>query len=313
MPLAYNYRRSFLKKNCKLPRRYTGVPHSLVFATICLQFDMDTVKFKESQVKSADSTTISYLTTGNGPGLLIVHGSLRSATDYKSLASRLAGTFTVHIIDRRGRNNSGPQGDQYSFKTEVQDVAAVMENTGSEYLFGHSFGGTIALEVAFAQCPLSGLAVYEPAISIDNSISVKTLPQIRNALAQENFKEAFIKVMKTVSDGAVPDEQLPEFAEAIARYPIWPELCKLLPTTLEEIRVVHEANNTYAKYNYIRVAPLFLYGGSSPGHLVDQTGLLASVIAGSKVVKIDGARHSGPVKEAFEKIANELKHWFTKT
>ena len=285
------------------------MPCTLVFAKICLQFSMDITKFKESKVKSADGTAISYLTVGKGPGLVIIHGSLRSAADYKPLAASLADRFTVHLIDRRGRNNSGPQGDQYSFETEVQDVSAVLENTDSKYLFGHSFGGTVALEVAL-QYTLAGLAVYEPAISVDNSISARTLPDIRNALAQENYKEAFVKVMKTVSDGAIPDEQLPEFAEAVAKYPIWPELCKLLPSTLEEIRVVHEANNTYAKYGTIPIAPLFLYGGSSPDHLVSQTGLLASLIAGSQVVKIEGARHSGPAKDAFEKISQELKSWF---
>lgn len=55
--------------------------------------------------------TISYRTTGTGPGLVIVPGALALATDFDRLAAALAARFTVHTIERRGRGASGPQGD----------------------------------------------------------------------------------------------------------------------------------------------------------------------------------------------------------
>src|ERR1700756_183873 len=130
---------------------------------------MENLKFRKNSVKSGDGTEIGYYSLGSGPGLVVTHGSLRSAADYQILGECLAETFTVHIINRRGRGNSGPQGVDYSFEKEVGDVIAVLENTTSSLLFGHSFGGTVALEVGLTDHPLQKLAVYEPAISIENS------------------------------------------------------------------------------------------------------------------------------------------------
>ena len=60
-------------------------------------------------VQSADGTPIGYCSVGSGPGLIVLGGVLSNAASYRPLAARLAGTFQVHLVDRRGRPNSGPQ------------------------------------------------------------------------------------------------------------------------------------------------------------------------------------------------------------
>ena len=54
----------------------------------------------------------------------------------------------MHTIERRGRGESGPQGEGYSIERECEDVAALRAITGATHIFGHSFGGLIALEAA---------------------------------------------------------------------------------------------------------------------------------------------------------------------
>src|SRR5438034_7864763 len=66
-----------------------------------------------ASVTSADGTTIGYRSRGRGPGLVILHGGMESSTDYADLADALAGSLTVHVLDRRGRGLSGPHGDTY--------------------------------------------------------------------------------------------------------------------------------------------------------------------------------------------------------
>ncbi|MEO6981324.1 MAG: alpha/beta hydrolase [Mucilaginibacter sp.] len=271
---------------------------------------MENSIFRKDNVKSADGTEIGYYSLGSGPGLVIVHGSLRSAADYGMLGECLAETFTVHIINRRGRGNSGPQGDDYSFEREVADVTAVLKNTGSSLLFGHSFGGTVALEVGLSGYHLQKLAVYEPAISIENSIPLNTLPEIKQALTSQDHQKAFAGIMNVISNGTVPENQLPDFALAMSRYPVWPYLCSLLETVPAEIIAVHNADNTHPKYSAVKTPTLFLNGSKSPPQLATQTGLLANVVPHSKTVQIEGARHSGPDIDAPVEIARELKAWF---
>ena len=73
-----------------------------------------TNKIATSAVTSADGTSIAYQTVGGGRGLIVVGGALRTGGDYLPLAQELAGTFAVHVMDRRGRGASGPQGPDYS-------------------------------------------------------------------------------------------------------------------------------------------------------------------------------------------------------
>jgi hypothetical protein len=92
-------------------------------------------------VRSKDGTTISYLSIGGGPSVLVLPGVLSMAADYAAFARALAEHFTVHTIERRGRGESG-----------------------------HSYGGLVALEVARNNTAFTKIAVYEPGVSIDGSM-----------------------------------------------------------------------------------------------------------------------------------------------
>src|SRR5438270_9323065 len=121
-------------------------------------------------VLSQDGAKISYLSMGSGPSVLVIPGALSMAADYAAFASALAEHFTVHIIERRGRGESSPQGDDYSMVKECEDVLALQQKTGASFLVAHSFGGLVALEVARNNTAFAKLAVYEPGVSIGGSI-----------------------------------------------------------------------------------------------------------------------------------------------
>lgn len=71
---------------------------------------MNSNDWTSSTVASVDRTTIAYETLGSGAGLIVVGGVLSTAGDYMDLARQLAGSSTVHLMERRGRGASGPQG-----------------------------------------------------------------------------------------------------------------------------------------------------------------------------------------------------------
>src|SRR5689334_6735282 len=135
-------------------------------------------------VVSADGTPISYQTLGQGPSIIIVPGALSVAADYAVLANALAPDFAVHLMERRGRGQSGLQGQDYGISRECEDVHALQRVTGASFLFGHSYGGLVALETARNNPGFSHVTVYEPGVSINGSISMSWIPAYKKSLAE---------------------------------------------------------------------------------------------------------------------------------
>ena len=63
--------------------------------------------------------------------MVIVHGSKESARSHTGLALALADAFTVYLPDRRGRGMSGPFRPGYGIRTEVEDLEAVLAESGA--------------------------------------------------------------------------------------------------------------------------------------------------------------------------------------
>jgi pimeloyl-ACP methyl ester carboxylesterase len=83
-------------------------------------------------VTSRDGTSVGYLRLGQGPAVVLLHGSMESAGSHTRLALALADAFTVYLPDRRGRGMSGPYPSGYGMRTEVEDLQAVLAESGAE-------------------------------------------------------------------------------------------------------------------------------------------------------------------------------------
>src|SRR5260370_7930904 len=109
---------------------------------------MSTTTDTTHTVLSQDGAKISYLTMGSGPSVLVIPGALSMAADYATFASALAEHFTVHIIERRGRGMSSPQGDDYSMLKEHEDVLPLLQNTGPPLPVRHTHRAPVPLHTA---------------------------------------------------------------------------------------------------------------------------------------------------------------------
>jgi hypothetical protein len=83
-------------------------------------------------VVSKDGTRIGYLRLGQGPAAVLLHGSNESARSHTGLAVALADAFTLYLPDRRGRGMSGPYGPDYGMRTQVEDLDAVLAESGAQ-------------------------------------------------------------------------------------------------------------------------------------------------------------------------------------
>jgi pimeloyl-ACP methyl ester carboxylesterase len=128
-----------------------------------------TADMATGSVVSKDGTRIGYLRVGRGPAVVLLHGSNESARSHTQLALALADAFTVYLPDRRGRGLSGPHRPDHSIRTEVQDLQAVLTESGAQRVFGVSVSGLIVLQAARSQPAIRQVAVYEPALLMDRS------------------------------------------------------------------------------------------------------------------------------------------------
>jgi pimeloyl-ACP methyl ester carboxylesterase len=154
-----------------------------------------TAPMTKGSVVSKDGTSIGYLRLGQGPAVVLLHGSMESARSHTRLALALADAFTVYLPDRRGRGMSGPYLPGYGIGTEVDDLDAVLAQSGAEMVFGVSAGGLAALEAARIRPAVRKVAVYEPALVMDTSWPTDWISRFDREMAQGNAAAALITSM----------------------------------------------------------------------------------------------------------------------
>jgi proline iminopeptidase len=88
-----------------------------------------------------------------GDVLIALHGGPGNASDYMlSLEQLASGALAVVTYDQRGTGQSTEPGEGYSMANYVADLEAVRQAVGADqvHLFGHSWGGVVALRYAAA-------------------------------------------------------------------------------------------------------------------------------------------------------------------
>lgn len=264
-------------------------------------------------VLSADGTPIAYRSIGDGPAVIIVPGALALASDFDALARKLADRFTVHTIERRGRGESGPQGDDYSIERECEDLAALQAATGASLLFGHSFGGLIALEAARANSSFEKVAVYEPGVSIDGSIDMSWATDCEAQLARGQHLAAFITFVRGINPqtaGKAPHWLLRLILPIAIKKPERQQKYELLPGTIREHAEAARLDNTYPHYREVTAEVLLMEGKDA-----NRTGAgrasqhLLPVLPKASLASFPALDHFGPEKKP-EQIAEAVSAFF---
>jgi pimeloyl-ACP methyl ester carboxylesterase len=153
-------------------------------------------------VTSRDGTRIGYLRLGQGPAAVLLHGSKESARSHLQLALALADAFTLYLPDRRGRGMSGPHGAGrgmsgphgagHGARAEVDDLAAVVAESGAQMVFAVSISAMIALEAARTRPAIRKVAAYEPALLMDRTAYTGWLSRFDQEMAEGRVDAALI-------------------------------------------------------------------------------------------------------------------------
>lgn len=154
-----------------------------------------TTEMTTGSAVSKDGTRIGYLQVGHGPAVVMLHGSMESARSHSQLALALADAYTVYLPDRRGRGMSGPYPTEFSIRTEVDDLEAVMAVAGAEMVFGVSASGLVVLEAARTNPAIRKAAIYEPALLPAGSNHIQWLPRFDREMAAGEVAAAMVTSM----------------------------------------------------------------------------------------------------------------------
>ncbi len=171
----------------------------------------------------------------------------------------------------------------------------------------------MALEAAVA-LPIEKLALYEPAVSIDGSVDFSWIEPMQRAFARKDGAAAFVIFAKGLHLHWLTE--LPfwfwyPLARLMLRDAEGQEMVSLLPTIVWEAKEMQRLDSTYKRYRSISADTLLLCGSKSPAYLRNILPTLAKTIPHAEHIELSGLNHNAPDQDAPERIASELKQFFS--
>lgn len=242
------------------------------------------------RVASRDGTEICWATSGDGPPLVLVHGTTADRTRWAPVLPYLEPHVTVHAMDRRGRGASGDAPD-YDAVREFEDVAAVVDAVAEASgttpdLLGHSYGGSCALGAARLTSNVRRLVLYEPpALPHPELFGPELDARLEDLLARGENEAALEVFMREVVQ--LTEEELRPYRAL----PSWQARIAAAPTILRENRA--ELSGVFDPRHAppVTVPTLMLQGSESPDFLKGDTRVVAATLPDVRIVDIEGQAH----------------------
>lgn len=241
-------------------------------------------------VASKDGTPIAYEQRGSGPALLLVHGTGIDHTYWSDVVARLERYFTVYVLDRRGRGQSGDK-QPYAVEREFEDVAALVDAVGGEVnVVGHSYGALCCLEAALLTGKIRKLVLYEPPVY--TTVKIPYPPD-----AFERF-DAYVKageaekaLMMVNEIGHAPAREV----ELQRSLPNWQVRLDVVWTLRREVIGAMNYKFKADRFRDLKTAILLLVGGESTPFYKAATETLHKALPYSRVAVLSGQGHEAVV------------------
>ena len=254
----------------------------------------DTTEAAPTLVTSRDGTEIAYWATGEGPPLVLVHGTTADHTRWRPLLPYLEPHATVHALDRRGRGASG-DAEAYDVAREFEDVAAVVDavaerSSAPVALLGHSYGGLCALGAAALTANVRALILYEPALAgAGSDLPPGVVERIESRLANGDPEGALELMMREVV--RMPDAEV----TLIRALPSWAARVAAAHTIPRELRTVASDVLAGVRLPAIAAPALLIAGGDSPAYFRRDIDAVAGRLPDARIAVIAGQQHVADV------------------
>lgn len=243
-----------------------------------------------SYVTSTDGTKIAFDRLGEGPPLLIIGGMFCARQTTRALAEQLALQFSVVNYDRRGRGESGDT-VPYAVEREVDDLAALIAETGPASLYGHSSGAGLAIHAAARPLPLIRLVLHEPPYGPDDEDARQHASQldagVRAAIETDRRSDA---IELFLSAAGVPGDLLEQMTTDAAMLGVAPTM----PYDLEVMGNRCGGTIPDRLVATIDIPTLVIAGGASPDFFRDTARRLTELLPNGSLAVVPGQDHNAP-------------------
>ncbi len=283
---------------------------------------MGAMPFTTHAVPSKDGTTIGYRQLGQGPGIVVLHGSMSSGYYHLELAEALSDAFTIYLPDRRGRGLSGAYQAGDGLQREVEDLEAVLARTGAQNVFGVSVGADIALQAALALPAISRLALYEPLLLPDATAASTMMARYDQQMAAGKVTAALSTAMKGAQMGSAVMNAMPHWLLSILTRPManWTPkgeyiaFADLASALHYEGHEIVQMSGSLDIMKDVHADVLLLGGSKSSAQIKNALTRVERAVPGTRRIELPDLNHSAPCNKQVrgnpEPVARVLRKFF---
>ncbi|NQD90728.1 alpha/beta hydrolase [Paenarthrobacter sp. CM16] len=281
---------------------------------------------RERDIQTHDGGRLALYSYGaeDAPGerrVVLIGGAFLTALIYRpfslALAKGLGDGWAVDVYDRRGRGKSTEQPDHYSMATEIADVRTIMDATGARNIFGHSLGGSVALNAAqaFAGTPHQPdkLAVYDAAVNIDGSMDTEWLAGFADSVNKGDVGLALARMKRGMQPGTalarVPEPILAGLMAVVSRTKVNQLFRELMPSGVGELKAAFEAADTPTDFSVLPSSTHFMVGKKSPQFYKVTAARLNRAVPGS-TLEVSPKGFHGSIPAAVNELVSDISDYF---
>ena len=262
--------------------------------------------------------------------MVVLHGAMESAQSHSLLAKALADSFTVFVPDRREHSLGFPFARNYSIQKEVEDLEALLSETGSRCVFGISSGAVICLKAALSLPAIERVVVYEPPLSLPKAEADAALKRYDSEMADGRVAAALITAMKAAQMGPAAMRAMPRWLlermvnmqikkqESLAREG-GASMRAVAGTLHYDLAIVAEMSGKLDEFRGVKADVLLLGGSESPAYLRASLDSLERILPRARRIEFLGLDHGGSSdpspfnkKGSPELVAGEIRKYLAR-
>ncbi len=254
--------------------------------------------------------SVRWTSLGNGPAVVLCHGTPWSSVVWRRVAAELATTHTVHLWDMPGYGRSDMSDGDVSLRAQGELLAALVDSWGLDrpHVVAHDFGGAVALrahllhDVAFASLALIDVVALRPwgspfftLVHEQADVFARLPPNLHEALVAEYISGAS-------SPGLEPDvlEALVEpWTSTEGQAAFYRQIAQADEAFTDEIE---------PRYGELTIPTAVIWGTDDTWIPVDRAHRLAEMIPGAELHLIDGAGHL-IMEDRPDELASIVAEW----
>lgn len=239
-------------------------------------------------ITSTDGTKLACWRSGEGPPLVLVHGTSADHSRWSPVLPAFEQSFTVYTMDRRGRGGSG-DADGYAIEREFEDVASVVDSIGEPvHLLGHSYGALCSLEGALLTRNVRKLVLYEPPVDVTGErINPPGVIDRMEAMLEAGDREGIVTTLMRELAGLPP-----EAIEHLRSLPAWRTRLDAAHTIPREARAEEAYRFDPDRFADFVAPTLLLLGSESPAAFEEAEKAVDEALPDSRIVVMDGQGHA---------------------